>query len=503
MHKSLFAALIWAALCVVGFCGPATALEIALLDTLSGGAKRVAWLADTQTFYLPAPDNQAKLIAYQWQDGTLVQNGAVDLTDFGVPQAVSASPDGGMLAITSGQTPARKGKLLWMHGDGSLRGIVDAGYSPVDLSIAPDGRFVTVANSGAPVPGGQIDPVGSVVLYDLPSLAPHIVGFAGFEQDGLDASIYLPEANTGQLNMQALAPSRVVVGPNSARIYALLQGNNALAVIDAHSGDLLDLKGLGFQDFSGRIFDISDADGAIKMGKWPIQTLNQPADIVAFQANDQTILATANQGQLDGFEPNDTTALKTNDLRRIASMVLDSELFSVINELRGDSQMGRFVVSASASDTDGDGDADRLIGFGGRSFSLLDAGGAQIYDSGSRISQFLAAARPTRFNALEPDTPADAASPLRGSAPQSIAVLETFGARYVFVGLGSGGLASFDISNTGKVRWAGFLDLVDADGMPFAADGLMAISRQHTPNGVDWLVAYDKAEQRSLIYALR
>lgn len=503
MLKSLFVALVWATLCVVGFCGPATALEIRLLDTLSGGAKRVAWLADTQTFYLPAPDNQASLLAYKWRDGTLVRSGEVDLVDFGVPTAVSASADGGVLAITRGQTPARKGKLLWMHADGSLRGIADAGYSPVDLSIAPDGQFVAIANSGAPTPSGEIDPIGSIVLYNLPSLTPHIVGFAGFEHDGLDPSIYLPTADTGQLNMQALAPSRVVVGPDSTRIYAVLQRNNALAVIDAYSGDLLDLKGLGFQDFSKRIFDISDVDGDIKLGKWPIQTLNQPADIVAFQANDQTMLATANQGHLDGFEPSSSANSGTNDFRRIASIVMDSTLLSVVDELRDDSQMGRFVVSASASDTDGDGDADRLVGFGGRSFSLLDVDGAQVYDSGSRISQFLAAARPTRFNAPGPEAQADAASPLGGSAPQSIAVLETFGARYVFVGLGSGGLATFDISNTGKVRWAGFLDLVDAQGVPFAADGLMAISRQHTPDGVDWLVAYDAAGQRSLIYALR
>jgi hypothetical protein len=54
--------------------------------------------------------------------------------------------------------------------------------------------------------------------------------------------------------------------------------------------------------------------------------------------------------------------------------------------------LGRLRVSTASTDTDGDGLVDRIAAFGGRSFSIWDAAGNLVFDSGDAIERITAEA---------------------------------------------------------------------------------------------------------------
>lgn len=59
--------------------------------------------------------------------------------------------------------------------------------------------------------------------------------------------------------------------------------------------------------------------------------------------------------------------------------------------------MGRLKTFTAdvIGDTDGDGDVDELYSYGARSFSIWDAAGNLVWDSGDAIEQYIAANYPT------------------------------------------------------------------------------------------------------------
>jgi hypothetical protein len=59
--------------------------------------------------------------------------------------------------------------------------------------------------------------------------------------------------------------------------------------------------------------------------------------------------------------------------------------------------LGRLFVSTASTDTDGDGLVDRIAAFGGRSFSIWDAAGNLVFDSGDAIERITAEAAARRL----------------------------------------------------------------------------------------------------------
>lgn len=79
-------------------------------------------------------------------------------------------------------------------------------------------------------------------------------------------------------------------------------------------------------------------------------------------------------------------ATKSNGLTFSRSI----EVFPNAAALQEDDQRGRLEVSTIDGDPDGDGDFDQLFSYGACSFSIWDAFGNLVFDSGDQIEQIAA-----------------------------------------------------------------------------------------------------------------
>ena len=76
--------------------------------------------------------------------------------------------------------------------------------------------------------------------------------------------------------------------------------------------------------------------------------------------------------------------VKVSDLGKTGKPVADATAGATLID-------GDLKVLANGIDVDGDNDIDKLVAFGGRSFSILDAYGNRVFDSGDQIEQIIKA----------------------------------------------------------------------------------------------------------------
>jgi 3-phytase len=114
-----------------------------------------------------------------------------------------------------------------------------------------------------------------------------------------------------------------------------------------------------------------------------------PDGIASFSQGGQQFYVTANEGDARD-QPGHA------DEVRVGVATIDSALNTAMSAAHGadwrtnNDKLNRLTVSTSG-DLDGDGDLDEIQVYGARSFSILDANGAMIFDSGDKIEQIIKA----------------------------------------------------------------------------------------------------------------
>ena len=150
-----------------------------------------------------------------------------------------------------------------------------------------------------------------------------------------------------------------------------------------------------------------------------------------------------------------------------SSYVLDPTAFPDAAALKADSNLGRLTVTTSGGDLDGDGDYDQIHVFGGRSFSILDENGNQVFDSGNQLEALLFADPALR--ALIDDGRSDN----KGVEPEGVTVLELGDRTLAFIGFErtfDSVIAIYDVTNPTAATFVDFI--VDAESN--AVEGLTA-----------------------------
>jgi hypothetical protein len=392
------------------------------------------------------------------------------------------------------------------------------------LTFTPDGSKVVVANEGEPdhyCDDGKGDPEGSVSIIDLSAgaEAPTVAtaGFEGFndqieELRTAGVRIFGPNATVAQ----DLEPEYVAVDADSTTAWVALQENNAFAIVDLDSATVTDLVPLGYKDHSmpGQGIDASNRDDAINIETWPVKGAYMPDGIDAYEHGNKTYLVTANEGDARDYDCYSEEA-------RIADIELDPTVFPNAAELQEDENLGRLNTSLAAYRTglDLDGDeyedvtapATELFAYGARSFSIFDAGGELVFDSGDDFEQITAALIPEDFNSNNDENGSfDARSDDKGPEPEGIEVAHVYSKTYAFIGLERvGGIMVYDITNPRNPKFVEYVTTRDFGGDAEAGtagdlgpEGITFIAPADSPNGEALLVVGNEVSGTTTIFRI-
>ena len=427
----------------------------------------------------------------------------------------------------------------------SLGPDVATGALPDMLTFTPDGSKILVANEGQPNDNYDVDPEGSVTIIDLSggvgSATPTQVSFSGFnsQKTALQASgvrIFGPSAvelDGIATVAQDVEPEYIAVSPDGSKAYVALQENNAMAILDIASSTVTDIVPLGFKDHSladsgftsfdginnsSNMMDASNRDGGINFDNWPTLGMYQPDAIAAYEANGNTYIISANEGDsrdYDGF----------SEEGRVKDLALDAAVFPDAATLQLDENLGRIKTTTANGNTDADPEFEEIFTYGSRSFSIWQVDGndlTQVYDSGDDFERITANTVVDDFNSTNDENNSfDNRSDDKGPEPEGITLGVVDGRMLAFIGLERvGGVMVYDVTNPNNPVFVDYsnnrdfsADLsVDGnnDGVPdnlntvgdLGPEGLLFIPASISPNSQSLLVVANEVSGTTTIFAI-
>lgn len=441
----------------------------------------------------------------------LTKVGSIAMGPWGKGANSVAVKDGVVAVAVENKDKQAPGLAVFFNTDGNLISAVVVGALPDMIKFTPDGEHVLVANEGEPNDAFTNDPEGSVSIISLAGgvhkLTAENVRTVDFKFLNDVALPYgMRTANPGTSSVaQDIEPEYIAVSKDSKTAYVSLQENNAVAIIDIASGTVKRIAGLGFKDHSVHAFDASDKDGKVNIRTWPVMGMYMPDSIDTIDIDGKTWVLIANEGDsrdYDGY----------SEETRVGKLTLDPVAFPNALSLQKDENLGRLKTTTAQGDTDGDGDVDVIYSFGARSFSVLDAGGEMVFDSGDAFEQFMAANYANVFNSTDTENYSrDNRSDDKGPEPEGIASGYVNGTPYAFIGLErQGGFMVYDLTNPVNPKFVTYHSDRRFSGSPegdtageLAPEGFQFISAKDSPTGNAMLVVASEVSGSTKVYDLK
>jgi len=384
----------------------------------------------------------------------------IDLADFG-DGANSVDIFNGIVAVAvEADESTDPGQVVFLDTDGNVLNNVTVGVLPDMVTFANEGSVLLVANEGEPNDDYDVDPEGSVSIVDLSAGVENAtvtqVSFTSLndQRDALISEgvrIFGPNATVAQ----DLEPEYIAVDESTGLAYVSCQENNAFVVVDIAAAEVVDVLPLGYKDHSipSNGFDASNRDDNIEVWERPTLGMYQPDAIKTFEANGQTYIITANEGDArdyDGF----------SEEARVEDLTLDPTAYPNAASLQMEENLGRLNTTTATGDIDGDGDVDQIYSYGARSFSIWDTNGNQVYDSGNEFEKFLSQIDPENFNSNNDENGSrKSRSDDKGPEPEAVATATINGKLYAFIGLErQGGLMVYDITDPANAKYQFYIN---------------------------------------------
>lgn len=413
------------------------------------------------------------------------------------------------------------GKVSFFNAaNGTFLKAVDVGFLPDMLTFTPDGTKVLVANEGEPNEDYTADPEGSISIIDIAGgVANATVQNVNF--NAFDAQIATLKADGVRIIgdtatvSQDLEPEYIAIAPDGLTATITLQENNAIATLDIATATITSVKSLGLKNFNllGNGLDASDRDvngtsgggGKINIKNQPVFGLYQPDAIASYSINGQTYYITANEGDSrirptdDGIITGSDEGDIFNEEVRVGSddYILDPTIFPNAAELKKPENLGRLTVTTKSGDTDGDGDFDQIVAFGGRSFSIRDASGNLIFDSGDQLERLTAEFAPTLFNSDGTTSAFDTRSDNKGPEPEGVTIGVVDGRTYAFIGLERiGDVIVYDVTDPTSPTFVQYLNEPD----DLAVEGLTFVSATDSPTGKPLLITANEVSNTVSVF---
>ncbi|GAA1975225.1 choice-of-anchor I family protein [Microbacterium pumilum] len=458
-----------------------------------------------------------------YSDPTAIAQQSV-ITSDGIANSVAVRSDGLGIIAFEAAVKTDRGHLVFFDavGDGGefpILGEVTVGALPDMVSISADGTFAVVANEGEPADDFSIDPEGSISVVRLPApglAAPtqsdvRTADFHAFEAGGAlnlpdDVRVFGPAPHGDDLPVSRnLEPEFIAIDGDVA--YASLQEANAVAEIDLATAAVTAIWPLGFKDLgtAGNGIDPSDRDPR-DAPTFDVRTFEglhgvyMPDGINAYQANGQTYLVTANEGDArewgDYAEPVRVGDLADDGFGPVCD---DSPLAGSL----GNDQLGRLNVTKELGFDAAAGCYSDLYAFGGRSFSIWTTDGTQVYDSGDSFEEITHTANPDFFNSSHTASELEGRSDDKGPEPENLSIGAIGDRTYAFIGFERvGGIAVYDITDPGAATFVTYVNNRDFSVSVEDADDPAAVLSQAGdlgPEGVTFIPATSSATGSPLL----
>jgi uncharacterized surface protein with fasciclin (FAS1) repeats len=434
----------------------------------------------------------------------------IDMSPYGGGVNSVAAFNGLIAVAVEAEVKTDNGKVVFFDANGTYLNEVTVGALPDMLLFNQAGTKVLVANEGEPNDDYTVDPEGSVSIIDVADGVMNAVvtniSFESFNPfvDALKAEgvrVFGPNATLAQ----DFEPEYITVSEDDATAFVALQENNALAVIDIASATVTSILPLGFKDHSiaGNGLDASDRAPMIDIKTHPVKGIYMPDAIKAVTIGGATYVVTANEGDTrdyDGF----------SEESRISALRLDPTAFPNAAELQMATNLGRLLATKTLGDTDGDGDYDELYTIGGRSFSIWDAEGNLIFDSGDEFERVTAEVNPSFFNSTHTANNFKTRSDDKGPEPEAVEIVKLEGRVFALIGLERiGGIFVYDITNPANAKYVNYVNnrnfLVDTN-IPEAGDlgleDLKFIAAADSPTGQPLVVSANEVSGTVTLFSV-
>lgn len=467
----------------------ATILSTLLIPTLAFAASPIASITKEWTYshaLTGVAGLSSEIPAYDAITNTIWVAGAVGVdvlnaTTGSLVQHINTSSFGGInsIAIYNGlaafaiENPVLTNNGIVQFYDTSTRALttgvntVAVGALPDMAIFTPDGSKLLIANEGTPlVYGSEIlpattpknfapainDPVGSVSIIDMSTrnviATPNFIGVQQFGNN--------IRTNTGM----DFEPEYIAVNAAGTKAYVTLQEANAIGILDLNTNSFEKVVGLGAKNFSlpGNQIDTRD-NGVINFTSPNVKGLYMPDSIAAYEVNGATFLVTADEGDFrteDGDRANGSSVGATGDLANLRILSTDSS-------------PGNLFIT------------------GGRGFSILDADGNRVFESGDFLDK----------KAAELGIYDDTRSRQKGVEPEGVELFTIADRTIAAIGLErtlQGAVALYDVTDPFN---ATFLEMLVTNG-DRAPEGLEAFEI----NGISYLAIANETSNTTTLYRL-
>ena len=502
-------------------------LELSVVDTYVSGnefdtasAEIVSYDKCSDKLYVVnAEDATVDVLSLAQTTSAPAKHGTIDLSaaataagiEIGAANSVSAKQ--GLVAVAIEADTKQDNGLIALYRSDTLAliGTYTAGALPDMVTLSEDARYILTANEGEPSGDYTNDPEGSVTIVDLQNgfgpddAVVSQVSFADFNVGGsradeVPADVRLP-GPAGTTVAQDLEPEYLALNSDGTVAWVAMQENNAVAIIDVANATVEGMKGLGKKSWNAASNNELDAsnkdDGTGQFASYEqLVGLYMPDTIVSVEIDGETYILTANEG--DGREyiyettqqacyaaghewDGDDFAPGGDDEDADAYANEEDDCISWIDEARGgdieelvadahplkaalddNDQLKRIKVTTNQAEYAA---GDDIVTFGARSFSIWDAAGDLVYDSGDVIAKQVYDVDPEDFNSTNDENDSgDNRSDDKGTEPEAIEVAKIGDRFFAFVGLErQGGVMVFDITDPTDPEYQSYLNNRDFD----------------------------------------
>ena len=462
--------------------------------------------------------------------------------------SVTVREDGLAIAAVQQSDKLLEGEALFFDASavelGSAElGRVTIGALPDNVHITSDGAYALIANEGEPSnelnaegTAYVADPAGSVSVITLPAVGTveaasqadvRTAGFEAFDAPGAlheDIRVFGPEAHHNQPSAD-LEPEYVASANGKA--FVTLQENNAIAIIDIASATVEKIVPAHNADHSQIAIDSSNKDDAAELRTIPVKGLSMPDSIHAFTSNGQTYFATANEGDAREWgvdEDEGGSGIYTDEVE-LAEVVEDGQVCEGalgdvdLEELASKEVAGNLKLSNASGWNEEEQCFYELYAYGSRSFSIYDAEGNVIFDSGSKFEEVTASLNQAgvfHHNADNEGPEFDDRSDNKGPEPEALTIGQIGDRTYAFIGAERvGGVFVYDVTDPANAKYQTYVNnrdfTVDFDednyeSTKFAGDlgpeGFAFIDKEDSPNGEYLLVIGNEVSGTTTIFQI-